>query len=362
MSTTKTILLWNAPQRIETLIFGSGRDTFQKHGCPVTDCEIFNSQHQYPEKPLDSYDAIIFNFNDEYILNRWPKFERKANQRFVFLTQEAPPSLEDYNIKHLKDYFNWTMSYRRDSDVPLLYGRVVPKSVISKPTRPVNKRQLLTAMISHCDTHGRREEYVRELKEYLKLDVYGNCDSLNAKSMRICNRDEVVSSAPECYRRLETKYKFYLSFENAICPDYVTEKFFNILQSDMIPIVYGGADYSSIAPQKSYIDARNFTPKELAAYLLKLDSNDTLYNEFFKWKEIYTAEAGVQSMARHAFCELCRKLHQELEFKTYPDLSYQWNSKICLRPRIKKKQLNNPNHQRNNATFSVKDVLSNAFS
>ena len=59
---------------------------------------------------------------------------------------------------------------------------------------------------------------------------------------------------------LERDYKFYLSFENSICPDYVTEKFYNPLLFTTVPIVYGGANYEAIgAPRNSYIDVRNFT-------------------------------------------------------------------------------------------------------
>jgi hypothetical protein len=58
---------------------------------------------------------------------------------------------------------------------------------------------------------------------------------------------------------LERDYKFYLSFENSICPDYVTEKFYNPLLFSTVPIVYGGADYDAVgAPQNSYIDVRSF--------------------------------------------------------------------------------------------------------
>ena len=63
---------------------------------------------------------------------------------------------------------------------------------------------------------------------------------------------------------IERDYKFYLAFENAICPDYVTEKFFNTLLFSTVPIVYGGADYDANgAPPNSYIDVRNFSSGNL---------------------------------------------------------------------------------------------------
>ena len=52
-------------------------------------------------------------------------------------------------------------------------------------------------------------------------------------------------------------YRFYLSFENAICRDYVTEKIFNALRLNTIPVVLGGADYSALLPPHSFIDARD---------------------------------------------------------------------------------------------------------
>ena len=38
-----------------------------------------------------------------------------------------------------------------------------------------------------------------------------------------------------CYQMLNNTYKFYLALENSVCQDYVTEKFFNILQYNVIP-------------------------------------------------------------------------------------------------------------------------------
>ena len=44
-------------------------------------------------------------------------------------------------------------------------------------------------------------------------------------------------------------------------------------------------DYAVSAPYKSYIHVDDFDgPKELADYLHKLDQDDQLYNEYFKWK------------------------------------------------------------------------------
>ena len=124
---------------------------------------------------------------------------------------------------------------------------------------------------------------------------------------------------------IESKYKFYLSFENSLCTYYVTEKFFQILNRNLVPVVYGAADYSRIAPPNSYIDARQFKgPKQLADYLMALDANDALYNDYFAWKNDYIVESGQEKMVLNGFCDLCRKLHQDNEPKIYTKLLNDW--------------------------------------
>ena len=368
----KSILFWNGPRRSEMTIFGTGHEAFVQHGCPVSDCEIVNSPYQYPERPLESFDAIVFNFNDEFWLTKRPDFQRQPHQRFIFFTLEPPPSNEPMNITGYSDYFNWTMTYRLDSDVRLLYGRIRPKR--SAPTtsqeiqtrikethsklscisnfKKVNRRRcaenknktLVAAMISHCITDGRREQYITRLKNHVKVDVYGFCDDEDtefATGLR-CETHELLTSSPQCYDMLEANYKFYLSFENAICTDYVTEKFFHIMgRRNIVPIVYGGADYAQLAPEHSYIDALEFEPDQLADYLKMLDANDTLYNEYLWWKDDYVVESDLRDMARHGFCDLCQKLHQDQgRVKYYPSLLPDWHSGKCFRPHYKSNSRN----------------------
>ena len=52
--------------------------------------------------------------------------------------------------------------------------------------------------------------------------------------------DETQAKREELYINQLGKYKFYLSFENALCRDYITEKFYLALHAGTLPIVYGG--------------------------------------------------------------------------------------------------------------------------
>jgi alpha-1,3-fucosyltransferase len=94
------------------------------------------------------------------------------------------------------------------------------------------------------------------------------------------------------------------------------------MASDVIPIVYGGADYPLYAPFLSYIDVSDFkSPKDLASYLHLLDKNDALYLKYFDWKDDYE----VISSPMAGWCELCEKLndpHQKP--KVYKNISDWW--------------------------------------
>jgi alpha-1,3-fucosyltransferase len=110
---------------------------------------------------------------------------------------------------------------------------------------------------------------------------------------------------------LDSKYKLYLSFENSFCKDYITEKFFKVLNYNIIPIVLGRANYSKFAPSKSYIDVRDFQSiGQLAEYLKYLDKNETAYAEYFEWKHYFQVIVDFKNvflpLVQGMFCSIVR--------------------------------------------------------
>ena len=154
------------------------------------------------------------------------------------------------------------------------------------------------------------------------VDVYGGCSKYFSEIERTCRREK--KNFFSCHKMVEAEYKFYLSFENSLCKDYITEKFFSMAKFDIVPVVLNGVDMSAIAPPHSHINVLDFkAPNDLVQELLKIASNDELYTSYFWWKEFYEVRNGLRDLAT-AYCDLCAKLNDASQPpKIYNDY-YKW--------------------------------------
>lgn len=224
-------------------------------------------------------------------------------QKWVLYNIESPPNaiIHKQNLDMFEEHIDWVASYRRDSDIYVPYGQVIKRNKSdseSKHTLQVkfNERTKPVAwMVSNCNTPSNREAYVRELSKYIDVDIYGWCGSFT------CPRSE----GDACFEKIAKQYKFYLSFENSICTDYVTEKLFRPIRHDILPVVLGGANYSRTLPKNSFINALDFsTPRALANFLTSI--NSTTYETYFKWKQKYVSIDTTDDL----FCKICQKLNR----------------------------------------------------
>ena len=110
---------------------------------------------------------------------------------------------------------------------------------------------------SNCQSKSNREGILAELGTMMQVDVFGKCGKPTPISHPQDDRSK-AGNFGEGYNLLGKTYPFLFSFENSLCDDYVSERFFIILDANAIPVVYNGANMSTIAPKHSYIDIKDF--------------------------------------------------------------------------------------------------------
>ncbi|XP_042865869.1 alpha-(1,3)-fucosyltransferase C-like [Penaeus japonicus] len=327
----KKILLWNDLYGKLDYGFGTGQEPFQAAGCRVDACMITIDRNLFP---LEELDALVWHTRSRDV--SLPE-KRSPHTRYVLVARESPGHNYSRFLEFVRESrltFNWSFSYTADSDIRYPYGQVVKREKpmqLPELTRNYaeGKTKLAAWFVSNCNTESKREKLVTSLQKWITIDVYGKCGSFRC----------APTNWRECHALLNTTYKFYLSFENSLCRDYVTEKFYTPLQLDVVPVVYGYANYAHFAPPHAFIDARAFsTAKELAEYLLYLDKNDTAYNEYFLWKPYYR-QLTQHDLKAQAFCDLCERLHADNDPKTHDIGSWFDEGTQCLdldEPGIKK--------------------------
>jgi glycoprotein 3-alpha-L-fucosyltransferase len=118
-------------------------------------------------------------------------------------------------------------SYWRGSDIPTPYHVYIrgnstenvdenKTSILSRiKTKLKHKTKMAAALISNCESVDRLD-YIGELQKHgVGVDIYGYCGQPCPRGL---NLNEF------CFKMIESKYKFYLAFENSRCEDYITEK------------------------------------------------------------------------------------------------------------------------------------------
>lgn len=252
------ILQWTPSNTVPFPSMGQDREAFMNKKCLYQNCFVTDNQTYLNN--ITEFDALVFNIVELRTNTSLPMPEtRSPHQKYVLVSRESavyyplPPSFDGY--------FNWTWTYKLDSDISYKYitvrnkrGNVIgPNKNIQwmninkmKPTSKYIKRKLrhktyaAVWFVSNCDSSSKRETFAFNLKEELislglDLDVYGSCGNYN------CPRD---GWEQECHAIIESDYYFYLSFENSFSEDYVTEKLLTALEHFTVPIVLGGANYT----------------------------------------------------------------------------------------------------------------------
>jgi hypothetical protein len=293
-----TILLWTNiyEEPFDKPVYGVG-EQFKRNNCPVTNCEFTNDKQK-----LNRSDLVLF-----HIRNRIAYIPKRAfpTQRYVHMIYE-PPIHCHLCDKFEDSVFNYSATHSSESDYSSIYWTnsglywEPNESFDANKNRTVDKMYPVAALISNCQYEiTDRLSYIHELNKFIPVKIYGGCG-------------QKCPNSSSCKSDIARDFKFYLSFENSACKGYITEKFFDWFNYDIVPVVLGLGDYSHYIPKSGYINVFDFgSPRELGEYLSYLDRNSTAYNAFFSWKRYIKTEFFEQRHMMGFLCEMCIQLHME---------------------------------------------------
>uniref|UniRef100_W5NNA6 Fucosyltransferase n=1 Tax=Lepisosteus oculatus TaxID=7918 RepID=W5NNA6_LEPOC len=288
------ILIWLWPFG-QTFELNSCNSLFQINGCHLTvDRNLYNKS-----------DAVLLHHRDiSRDLVNLPPMYRPPFQKWVWMNLESPT--HSPKTAGLENLFNVTLSYRRDSDIEVPYGSLISSRIPTDFEVPV-KNKLVCWIVSNWNPEHARVKYYNDLYKHIEINTYGQAFG------EYVSDKNFLSTIASC--------KFYLSFENSIHRDYITEKLYNALSVGTVPIVLGPSreNYENYIPGDAFIHVDDFlSPKELADYLLVLDKNEDMYLQYVSWHKYFKVKKSF-FWEEHA-CLTCDYIKRHKEYKTIPNL------------------------------------------
>lgn len=260
----KYILFWKQVRRNKKNFFNKdeiylqGQKLFIEQNCPHINCYItYNKSLLRSEK---NFDAIVFNIHD-IKKRRAYKMERSRHQKYIFKSFEPA---RDHPICNpaLDNFFNWTWTYRLDSDIPHPFINIIntkntvigprtgikwSEDILNTDNKFINKIKRKTKAVAwfipNCKLKNKHHKFTMDLTNELSrfnysLDTFGPCGQKKCKK------------TDSCYKEIENNYYFQLVLEDSVTQDYVTEIVANAMLRVNVPIVLGSnfSRYFSFVP------------------------------------------------------------------------------------------------------------------
>ncbi|KHN77022.1 Alpha-(1,3)-fucosyltransferase C [Toxocara canis] len=207
-----------------TKYFGSERQlpNLQNGGSCLKHCVLTSERTDY-----ENATAILFHWNDldPYDLPA----RRDWRQRYVYENLESPlNTARKYDNIHNSwalNFFNWTMTYRSDSDIYAPYDRLLPKSAPPLPGHEYHaynwsevrdaiskKDKLAFQLVSNCYSRSGREAIVNELQKHIEVSVRGQCSNFVCDTA--CEKEMLE---PAIIQRCCQMDHFWLSINSLHC-------------------------------------------------------------------------------------------------------------------------------------------------
>ena len=241
--------------------------------------------------------ADIVEFHPRNLPNPLPP-RGHANQVYMVYTSEAP-----YNIIDFAPFagVNLLRTYSRDSDIRQTYFAAgeCACDIILRPLAirfSQRRKTPISALVSNCYSYGKREKLLEYMMSKIPIHSMGTC----LHNYDLSNKTSLLDQLQQ--------YLYAFSVENAICQDYITEKFYRAYQSYAVPIVFSRGTYpgyEDVAPSRnSYVDLGSFDSIDLAIqFLRETAKSETAYARHHEFR----GQPRSSNKLGDTFKEVCRE-------------------------------------------------------
>lgn len=255
--------------------------------------------------------AVVFHIPT---LRHLPRVDRPPGQLWVAWFMESGVQYPILNQDPFMRHFDLTMSFRRQADIWTPYYLPDFNPLMHTAPAPKSKDRVVAFFFSYLGERSGRNTYMQEFIQHIDAHSYGRF---------LRNRRLPQDFGRPTKLHVLAGYKFNLAYENAIEPDYVTEKFFDPLEVGCVPVYMGAPNVDDYAPgDHCYIHAAHFSgPKELAEYLLALNEDQDAYVAYLDWRYRPLRSQYLQLLDQqhlHPFVRLCEQVQARQQHAQRP--------------------------------------------
>ncbi len=231
----------------------------------------FNKHENYFIDLLGKYYDIKIVEDPEVLIYSCYSFNfLKYNCHKIFF---APENVRpNYNECDFSFSFDYGEANGKNYRLPLfnLYGNVEKLIEEKNIDQIFSEKNKFCNMLVSNPRGKERNQFFHLLSEYKKVDSGGKF--LNNIGSRVKDRFDFIKP-----------YKFTLAFENSSYPGYTTEKIFEPMKVNSIPIYWGNPKVSTDFNPKSFVNVHDYENFNNAIDAIKkIDQNEDLYKSYLK--------------------------------------------------------------------------------